>query len=60
MIQLEEKCRPCHGTGTKYCYKDDEYSECGECEGHGVVLTKQGQEMVAFINRWVGPKIKEP
>lgn len=67
-LDLEEKCVMCFGTGNKYKnrYADAWESDkniipgvCGDCDGHGYVLTELGYNLVKMLERRYGLKFQQ-
>ncbi len=45
--QLDRPCEPCEGTGRA----GDRTARCRTCEGTGFTLTRDGEALLAFLER---------
>lgn len=54
MDNLERKCTTCDGKGglpnTRY---EGFIDTCKDCSGNGYVLLPEGEQLLAFLNRWL-------
>jgi DnaJ-class molecular chaperone len=54
-VELSRQCKWCAGDGHIFIEEKNDVVQCGECNGRGMLLTDEGDNLIRFLKKFFEP-----